>query len=207
MKRLVLWLPILSIAVLLGVFAIALDPVVDELRGEVAAFPSERLDDAATQLAELEASMAEDSARARLESQSAASALRECIESGMLIPLEAGEISPSADVLLIAQPLWLSLKQSVLAALANYHKTCPLRRGMPREELKSRLKLPPRLFNAALKRLQLVDGGNWLALPEHEVRFSTEQQARVNTLLKKFAAAPYAPPSRIDATAADALCA
>lgn len=38
-----------------GVFAIALDPVVDELRGEVAAFPSERLDDAATQLAELEA--------------------------------------------------------------------------------------------------------------------------------------------------------
>jgi DNA-binding transcriptional MerR regulator len=38
-----------------GVFAIALDPVVDELRGEVAAFPSERLDDAATELAELEA--------------------------------------------------------------------------------------------------------------------------------------------------------
>lgn len=38
-----------------GVFAIALDPVVDELRGEVAAFPSERLDDAAAQLAELEA--------------------------------------------------------------------------------------------------------------------------------------------------------
>jgi DNA-binding transcriptional MerR regulator len=29
-----------------GVFAIALDPVVDELRGEVAAFPSERLEDA-----------------------------------------------------------------------------------------------------------------------------------------------------------------
>jgi DNA-binding transcriptional MerR regulator len=38
-----------------GVFAIALDPVVDELRGEVADFPSERLDDAAHELAELEA--------------------------------------------------------------------------------------------------------------------------------------------------------
>jgi DNA-binding transcriptional MerR regulator len=38
-----------------GVFAIALDPVVDELRGEVAAFPPERLDDAASELAALEA--------------------------------------------------------------------------------------------------------------------------------------------------------
>jgi DNA-binding transcriptional MerR regulator len=38
-----------------GVFAIALDPVVEELRGEVSAFPSERLDDAASELAELEA--------------------------------------------------------------------------------------------------------------------------------------------------------
>jgi DNA-binding transcriptional MerR regulator len=38
-----------------GVFAIALDPVIDELRGEVAAFPSERLDDPAVVLAELEA--------------------------------------------------------------------------------------------------------------------------------------------------------
>ncbi|GAB4489840.1 MAG: selenocysteine-specific translation elongation factor [Anaerolineales bacterium] len=132
---------------------------------------------------------------ARLESESAASALRECIESGMLIPLESGEISPSSDILLIPQPLWASLKESALAALANYHKTFPLRRGMPREELKSRLKLPPRLFNAALKRLDLAEGAGWLALPGHEIRFSAQQQAKVNALLKKFAANPYAPPS------------
>jgi len=133
--------------------------------------------------------------KARLESESAASALRECIESGMLIPLEAGEISPFSDILLIPQAVWLSLKDSALAALANYHKTFPLRRGMPREELKSRLKLAPRLFNAALKRLELAEGGAWLALPGHEIRFSAEQQSRVNALLKKFAAVPYAPPS------------
>lgn len=133
--------------------------------------------------------------KARLESESAASALRECIESGMLIPLEAGEISPSSDILLIPQALWVSLKDSALTALANYHKTFPLRRGMPREELKSRLKLPPRLFNAALKRLELAEGGTWLALPGHEIRFSAQQQAKVNALLKKFAANPYAPPS------------
>ncbi len=133
--------------------------------------------------------------KARLESESAANALRECIESGMLIPLEAGEISPSSDILLIPQAVWLSLQESVLAALANYHKTFPLRRGMPREELKSRLKLAPRLFNAALKRLELAESGAWLALPGHEIRFSAAQQAQAEALLKKFAAAPYAPPS------------
>ncbi len=139
--------------------------------------------------------------KARLESEAAASALRECIESGMLIPLEAGDVSPSSDILLIPQPLWLSLKDSARTALANYHKTFPLRRGMPREELKSRLKLAPRLFNAALKRLELTESGNWLALPGHEIRFSAEQQAKVNVLLKKFAAAPFGPPSVKDCQA------
>ncbi len=133
--------------------------------------------------------------KARLESESAANALRECIESGTLIPLEAGEISPSSDILLIPQALWLSLKDSARMALANYHKIFPLRRGMPREELKSRLKLAPRLFNAALKRLELAEGGAWLALPGHAIRFSAEQQAKVDALLKKFAAAPFSPPS------------
>lgn len=133
--------------------------------------------------------------KARLESESAASALRECIESGMLIALEAGEISPFSDILLIPQALWLSLKESALTALANYHKTFPLRRGMPREELKSRLKLPPRLFNAALKRLELAEGAGWLALPGHQIRFSAEQQAKVGGLLNKFSTTPYTPPS------------
>ncbi len=133
--------------------------------------------------------------KARLESESAASALRECIESGMLIPLEAGEISPFSDILLIPQAVWLSLKDSALAALANYHKTFPLRRGMPREELKSRLKLAPRLFNAALKRLELAESGAWLALPGHEIRFSAGQQAKVGGLLNKFSTTPYTPPS------------
>jgi len=125
-----------------------------------------------------------------LESESAAQALKECLETGLLIPLEAGEVSPSSDILLAPQPFWNSLKDSVIAALTAYHKNFPLRRGMPREELKSRLKLAPRLFNAALKRLALAENGAWLALPGHEIRFSMAQQAKVDGLLKKFTAAP-----------------
>jgi selenocysteine-specific elongation factor len=92
-------------------------------------------------------------------------------------------------------PQWENLRNNIVAALDAYHRLLPLKRGMPREELKSRLKLTQRVFNAALKRLDLQDGGAWLALPEHKIRLSVTQQAKADALLKKFAIAPSAPPS------------
>ncbi len=141
------------------------------------------------------ASAKETVAKARLESESAEMALKECLESGMLIPLEGPVESALSEKYLIPAPHWETLRANALAALAAYHKALPLRRGMPREELKSRLKLSPRVFNAALKRLDVQDGGAWLALPGHEIRFSAAQQAKVDGLLRKFSAAPFAPPS------------
>ena len=134
-------------------------------------------------------------AKARLESESAGMALTDCLETGMLIPLEGPVTSAASESLVIPAPHWENLRNGVFAALAAYHKALPLKRGMPREELKSRLKLTPRVFNAALKRLDLQDGGAWLALPGHEIRFSAAQQARADLLLKRFSAAPFAPPS------------
>jgi selenocysteine-specific elongation factor len=155
--------------------------------------PAEVLFLAATSLGA--ATARETVSKARLESESAAQALTECLASGLLIPLESGPISPSADVLLAAQPYWQALKASLLQTVSAYHATFPLKRGIPREELKSRLKLTQRLFNAALSKLDLAESGAWLALPEHVVRFSAAQQAQVNALLRRFIAAPYAPPS------------
>jgi selenocysteine-specific elongation factor len=70
---------------------------------------------------------------------------------------------------------------------------------MPREELKSRLKLAPRLFNLVLPKMAaegvLTEGPKWAALPGHIVRFSPFQQVKVDKLMALFAATPYAPPS------------
>lgn len=92
-----------------------------------------------------------------------------------------------------------ALKEQVSTALALYHKTYPLRHGMPREELRSQLDLAPYQFNALLKNLKaehvLVTKSKWLALPEHRVLFSPFEQVTVDRLLNKFAAAPFAPPS------------
>ncbi|GAB4483972.1 MAG: selenocysteine-specific translation elongation factor [Anaerolineales bacterium] len=141
------------------------------------------------------ASARETVASARLEGGAAAQALQAALASGRLIALEAGEISPSSDILLMAAPRWEELRAAALSALQAFHQNFPLRRGMPREELKSRLKISPRLMTALVKRLELREGGAWLALPGHEIRFSPPQQARAEALLKKFAASPFAPPS------------
>ncbi len=147
-------------------------------------------------------------AKARLEPGTARTALEQCLQNGLLLALEGGAISGSNgtnsdvntgavrdDDLLIPALHWTILKENILAGLAAFHKNMPLRRGMPREELKSRLKITARLFNAALKRLDLQDGGSWLALPEHSIHFSIVQKTQAKKLLEKFIAAPYAPPS------------
>ena len=128
--------------------------------------------------------------RSRLDGPAAESALKELLGSGQLISLE--------DVVIVASQ-WAALKESVVTALAVYHETYPLRRGMPREELKSRLKVPPRLFSLILPRLAdegtLIESPKWVALPGHVVQFSPFQQVKVDKLMAQFAAAPYAPPS------------
>jgi selenocysteine-specific elongation factor len=70
---------------------------------------------------------------------------------------------------------------------------------MPREELKSRLKLPPRLFNASLEKLiaagSLLESGPLVFRPGHTIRFTMQQEQAKDALLRRFAASPYTPPS------------
>ena len=79
----------------------------------------------------------------------------------------------------------------------------PLRRGMPREEVKSRLQprsgWSTRLYNAIIARAVAEEAvretGAYLALPDFEVIFTPDQQAAADALLARFTAQPYAPPS------------
>ena len=135
--------------------------------------------------------------RSRLVSPAAEAAVTELLESGQLVKLDDGIWKMESTVLAGSQ--WTGLKESAAATLALYHETYPLRRGMPREELKSRLKLSPRLFNLVLPKMAaeglLTEGPKWAALPGHTVRFSPFQQVKVDKLMARFAAAPATPPS------------
>ena len=137
--------------------------------------------------------------RSRLEASDAESALQELLLTQSLIPLEEGPPEITSQLLVVAQLHWNLWQNKVLEAVESYHKNYPLRRGIPREELKSRLKLSAREFNALISNYLshniLRDSNNFLAKPEHKIMFDNNQQLKVQLLMRKFEQNPYSPPT------------
>ena len=137
-------------------------------------------------------------ARSRLEASEAETALRELLGTNSLIALENGTPDPASDLLVVAEPHWTALQEKVLEIVQDYHRGHPLRGGIPREELKSKLKLSPRVFNSLITHYfslnLLKDSGAFIAMSAHEVTFDASQQAKVRALMQKFAQSPFSPP-------------
>jgi selenocysteine-specific elongation factor len=137
--------------------------------------------------------------KSRLDSVNAQSVLNELIQNGQLILLENGEAKTTSDLLVVALPHWNELKSRVENILNSHHKQLPLRRGMSREELKSKLKLSPRIYTASITQLvkqkTLIEAGSWVANAGHEIHFNAAEQAQVQKLMRKFELNPYAAPS------------
>jgi selenocysteine-specific elongation factor len=137
--------------------------------------------------------------KSRLETSTAETALLELINNGQLVVLEDGAQTTTSNSLAIAQPHWNTLIGKVLQTVKAYHGQFPLRRGIPREELKSKLKLAPRIFNVVINRLiaenSIAAYSVWLAKPEHEIKFNDADQIKAKNLLRTFEKNPYATPS------------
>lgn len=138
--------------------------------------------------------------RSNLDPISANHALQELVIKGEIIQMENGEkdaISP--QTLVTSSAHWIELKRRVLQEVDDYHRSYPLRRGIPREELKSRLKLSARLFNIALRRItaesELEETGPLLRRVGYRIQFNPQQQHSVDELLARFAASPFSPPT------------
>lgn len=136
-------------------------------------------------------------ARSRLEAEAAEAAVNELLGGGMLVNMEDGSWRLESLVMPTAQ--WQALEDQTVQIVREYHKSFPLRKGIPREELKSKLKLTPRVFNAAIAKLitahSITDHLAFLAFPSHEVTLNGANQAKVQGLMRKFAANPFGPPS------------
>ena len=115
------------------------------------------------------------------------------------ITLLGTESALTPTTLLIRSDALRALGASLAGLLSAYHERHPLRRGMPREEARSRLGLAPRAFDevmAALARQgEIVEEGDTVRLPCHQIRFTPEQQARIDRYLAALRAQPYSPPS------------
>ena len=99
----------------------------------------------------------------------------------------------------MARPHWERLRDKTLQMVQSYHKSFPLRRGIPREELKSRLKITPRVFTPLIKKLArenlLTDAGGAVSSLGHEIKFDSEQQGKIQMLMRKFEQNPFSPPT------------
>jgi len=97
----------------------------------------------------------------------------------------------------LAASVLLTLLKRIRDELAAYHRAEPLRRGMPREQLRSRLGLERAAFDRLLSRAEDIAGADadlvWAK--DYTVHLDVAQQAAVDRLLAAFARAPYAPPS------------
>jgi len=140
-------------------------------------------------------------AQTHLPADQGRAALGQLIASGQALIL--GDEAPSSPrALVVSAAGWRELGERVATILRGYHQQYPLRGGMPKEELKSRLALPARVFNESLARWLasgvLAEEGAAVRLPSHQARFTPEQQQRVERLLARMVAAPYTPPARAE---------
>jgi selenocysteine-specific elongation factor len=93
---------------------------------------------------------------------------------------------------------WERLCQEATVILQDYHRRYPVRTGMPKVELASRLKLgkqSPAVLARIIEEGKLNDEGLNIRLPSFEVRLTTAQQAAIDAFLKSLADNPYLPPS------------
>jgi selenocysteine-specific elongation factor len=97
---------------------------------------------------------------------------------------------------------WQRVSEQVSALLGNFHRAYPLRRGLPKEELRTRLGADPRLFVRELDRLRAdglaTEDGPFVRLVSHAVIFSREQARQANELLEVLREAGVSPPDRAD---------
>jgi len=118
----------------------------------------------------------------------------------LVVPLGEGDNSALPPNRYLAQAVFVDAQRGiVMGLLKEYHRRAPLRRGMPREDIKSRLNAKGRAADALLATLaadgSVSDLGSLLALPEHEISLTADQQRQVDAYRAALTAEPISPPA------------
>ncbi len=151
----------------------------------------------------LEASQAEEATRELLRQRLIFSLDQHSAENEEEPSIQGGPKIPDFTELMICNNSWEQAAARILQEIRAYHLQYPLRSGMPREELKSRLKDLPafstKLFSAILSKLarqnEIEESGPSVRMPGFTIQFSPTQEQKNQRLLKQFSSAPFATPS------------
>ncbi len=173
------------------------EPILQRLESLARGTPAEILIQAVDQIGA--APIREAVKNSHLEFDRVAEILPALLETGELILLDEAPVDPMGTALVSTPAYWARLAERILSTVQSFHERYPLRRGLPKEELRSRLKISPKILGSAVQVLareqRLKEDGPLVSLPDHAIRFNPEQQKAVDRLLAQFAAQPAAPPT------------
>jgi len=144
--------------------------------------------------------------RSALPPEEAASTIHELLAQERIVVLSdqmplPGPLPRSAVGVLLPSA-WQGIVSQMAKVLETYHRIYPLRSGMPREELKSRLHLGGQLFNQvvdrAVREKRIAARSATVALVGHKPDLTPEQRHAVARVMARFRANPSTPPSYSD---------
>ena len=91
------------------------------------------------------------------------------------------------------------MSEQARAFLKGFHRQYPLRKGAPKEELRSRLRVQSNVFGLVLPVLQqqgvLAEEGPVVRLPDHAPQLTEEQRRTADAYVDLLRSSPYSPPT------------
>lgn len=126
-------------------------------------------------------------------------AYEELTNAGKIISLDAVFRKELKDNIVIAGDHLSRIRNQIESIIDLFHCNNPLKPGLAREELKSRLKLETPIFNSIMSMLHkeniIFEQGSLVRRPDFKIIFSPEMVSKRDELLEIISKNPYTPPS------------
>ena len=135
--------------------------------------------------------------RANMDENTVKSELETMAADSLVIKLGIGGIGTGS--ILYSAGGWNGVVEKTQQSLDAYYRQFPLRRGAPKEELRSRLGMTAQVFNLAFTRLQeqaiVEEDGALARLPGYEPTLNDAQNKQVVAYLRTLESDPFSPPT------------
>ena len=135
--------------------------------------------------------------RANMGADTVQSELETMAAENLVVPL--GSASIGRGSYLFTAGGWNGVVEKSQQSLEAFYRQFPLRRGAPKEELRSRLGMTAQVFNLAFTKLLQQDvveeDGALVRLPGYEPTLSDGQNEQVNAYIRTLESDPFSPPT------------
>ena len=135
--------------------------------------------------------------RANLQPAAAKAELEAMADEGLVVVLGRRDVGPGVSI--FSGSGWASVMAKARGFLESYHGEHSLRKGAPKEELRSRLGMNAQVFNAVLARMEeaeeITEEGALVRLPSHAPQPTEAQEVEAQSYLRVLDSDPFSPPT------------